>query len=153
MPFPLTIKFSKRLGHRLKPEDNPLVFDYLKDYLLKKRPTKFVTKNNVLEFDVVYDSERFFASRFTDKGEFTIIDNEDSSTVTYEIFLYEVFFVYGVLAIGVGGLSKSWLLCILFFIVTFGSNLLIAIVKNRLRFKRVITGIDSLIQQKNFTNI
>ncbi|WP_426667984.1 hypothetical protein ACPPVU_18140 [Mucilaginibacter sp. McL0603] len=77
MPFPFTVKFTKKLKETLSPEDYPIVFKYLSNYLVEKRVTDIVIKKNVLEFNVKYGRPNWHFILPIDGGEFTFTNKNE----------------------------------------------------------------------------
>ena len=148
MPFPFTIKFTKKLNEFFDPEDYPIVFDYLNDYLLKKGAKDIIIKNDVLIFNVIFNTANFNWTLPIDSGEITIINKDGIDIISYEIFFYKNFFIYFAISLAVGISSKSILLGCLVFFSAYGSNLSINFFKHRNRLNKITEGIAALMKQK-----
>ena len=148
MPFPFTIKFTRKLNEFFAPKDYPIVFDFLNDYLLKKDAKNIVIKNNVLTFKVEYDSSNFNFTLTIDSAEITIIEKDGHVIVTYEIFSYINFFIYFAISLSAGIISKSIVFGCLVFFFAYGPNLLINFFVHRRRLNKITDGIAALMKQK-----
>ncbi|MGN6637843.1 MAG: hypothetical protein ACTHJ8_02970 [Mucilaginibacter sp.] len=149
MLFPFTIEFKVKLKESLRAEDYPIVLKYVSDYIEKKSATDIVIKQNTLTFNVVFDRSKFHLLRPIDGGEFKIEDKGDHIILTYKIFIYRAFYVYALLAIGVGVTSGSTVFGILIFLAMYCPNLIAAGVIHSSRLEKIADGINASIQQKS----
>ena len=150
MPFPFTFKFTNRPKVFLAQEDYPIVFENVRNYLLKKNARDIVVKNNMLEFRMLYDSSNFYMTRPIDSGEITINNKNKVTIIIYEVFFYVSFFVNFVISLAAGIISKSILFGCLIFIIIYSHFLIITFFKHRNRIRKITTGIEDLINEKEF---
>lgn len=152
MPFPFTIKFTRKFKETFQKEDYTYIFKHLSSFLAKKGALDITIKNNVLEFNQEFNYSNLNLIWPVDSGEFAIISTNNELILTYEVCFYQVFFVDMILSFGIGIIFKSIFFGICFFIIFFGSNLLQNAIKHNIRLKKIVAEIDALIQQNDLSN-
>lgn len=147
MFFPFTIKFKKCFQVKLTETDKELALRYIEDFIEKKSAENIIICGNELTF-----YSNFFTMRWNtnimsliEKGMFHIINDENGCILSYEFFMYRFFVIVAIMSVVMGFFSKNIWVSFACFALLGGVNWVIAIIRHRIMFGNIITGIDSLI--------
>jgi hypothetical protein len=144
MPFPISIRFKKRLKVTITSENQPKALRYIQKTIQDKAAGNIVIENNQVSYKGSTQSGR--RSLFGEiRGTFTLINGKDGrSYLIYEFKMYHLFIVTPIMAVAFGLLSHHWWLGIIAFLWLCGMNWIIYLIRNEALANELATGIDSL---------
>jgi hypothetical protein len=148
MAFPFTIKHTKTLKQKLSKDEKEIAFEYIEKFLKDKSARNVFPTYDGLVYKGSTSWYNWNILRAVDKGEFIIFDNDETSVLSYEFFMYKLlifstfagaFFwiVSGEYLVGLGAIL--WL---------GGMNWLINLARHGGMFDEIEEGINDLIWPK-----
>jgi hypothetical protein len=143
--FPFSIKYSTQFK-QINYSRNNDVLKYIDDFLVIKSAENVIIDHNKLTFTSKFfnGKSNWHILRPIEKGVFTIINKNATTTLTYQFFMYRLFIISAGMSIMMAIVSNTISIGIFCFCWLCGMNWITAIIRHKKMFKNIVKGIDIL---------
>ena len=132
MIFPFTISYTRRLSKKLSDNETARALNQIKTIIEKKTAEDIEIKKDSLTFKVSLFGLRWNWNVMVpiEKGQFNLVTSDNTTTLTYEFFMYRMLIITSIMSIFGGLVSGQIGVGIFFFTVLFGLNWITALIRH-----------------------
>lgn len=140
MPFPFSIRYKKRLNALINDDNIERALKYIEERLEEKSADNIVRNGYSISYrgSTSYSGASLFGGL---KGTLTIVTEDNTSYLIYELYTYKTFIANSFMSVAMFVVSHEWFVGVGSFLLLFGINWIIAILRHEYFTASVATGI------------
>lgn len=151
MPFPFSIRYSAQLADKYASISNREALELIAAFIEEKTGDDIVIEDEKLTFKSYFFKLRMNTNILAaiERGAFHISEKGDKRIIGYEIYMYRLLIITGIMSLFMASLSRDMWIGLFCFFVVGCANWVITIVRHRFFLDHIAKHLDNLVEKPN----